>query len=301
MIYNNMNKELANKVKELYINKNLSGREVVKLLNISKGRFCRIKEEFNLKKNKETVYKNVQDKLSTQRTTINQAISKGVKLARSTGIPQEQARQTCLNKYGVDNAAKLEVIKNKAKQTSLNRYGVTHINKLECNREKISKLMIEKYATGIPQEKAYQTKIKNGTLFQHSSKQEEQAYQLLLTKFLQEDIERQYHDIRYSNPYNGRKFNCDFYIKSLDLFIECQFSKQYHYKEPFDINNPKHIERLKRLENRGDGLKRSQYTKMIKTWVESDPLKREVAKRNNLKFKEFFKLSELQDWLDSSN
>ena len=40
------------------------------------------------------------------------------------GAAKEKSRQTCLERYGVDNPMKLEYFRDKAKQTSLERYGV---------------------------------------------------------------------------------------------------------------------------------------------------------------------------------
>ena len=61
------------------------------------------------------------------------------------------------------------------------------------------------------------------------SKSEDRVYDFLTSKFGKEDIERQYR----SNSY---PFSCDFYIKSLDLYIECNFGWT-HGKHWFDSNN----------------------------------------------------------------
>jgi len=50
---------------------------------------------------------------------------------------------------------------------------------------------------------------------------EDNYYDELIAIYGANDIIRGYRDIRYSN--NGYKFQCDFYIKSEDLFIECNF------------------------------------------------------------------------------
>lgn len=134
----------------------------------------------------------------------------------------------------------------------------------------------------------------NGTT--NSSSTEEQAYQLLLTKFSKEDIIRQYNDIRYSNE-NNRCFDCDFYIKSLDLFIEFNGS-HYHYKEPFNENNKEHQKRLNKLLAK-DPQPGEQAYHMIRVWTKSDPEKRRVAKENNLNWKEFFTLKDFKEFIKS--
>lgn len=56
-------------------------------------------------------------------------------------------------------------------------------------------------------------KILNGTI--NTSRPENCVYEKLTTAF-KNDVVRYYSDERYP-------FECDFYIKSLDLFIECNF------------------------------------------------------------------------------
>lgn len=62
-----------------------------------------------------------------------------------------------------------------------------------------------------------------------SNKEEDSFYNLLLQIFPKEDIERQYSDSRYP-------FNCDFYIRSLDLFIELNFHFTHGF-HPFNSNS----------------------------------------------------------------
>lgn len=70
----------------------------------------------------------------------------------------------------------------------------------------------------------------------NASAPEERAYLLLLKYFNTDDIIRQYSDIRYP-------FNCDFYIPSIDLFVELNLSWT-HGKHPFDINSPADLQTL---------------------------------------------------------
>ena len=67
-------------------------------------------------------------------------------------------------------------------------------------------------------------------------------------------------------------FNCDFYIKSKDLYIEYQ-GHFTHGFEPFDENNEKHIEYLVAMQDAG---------KDMSTWFKRDPKKLEIAKRNKI-------------------
>lgn len=118
-----------------------------------------------------------------------------------------------------------------------------------------------------------ETKRKNNSFTK--SKPEEDYYNYLLTLYSIDDIIRQYKDIeRYP-------FNCDFYIKSKDLFIECNYS-WCHGKHPYNPNdiNDQNLYKIK--------LEKSQTSKYhkyaLKIWAEVDPLKLETFRKNKLNF-----------------
>lgn len=112
--------------------------------------------------------------------------------------------------------------------------------------------------------KANLTRIANGTTKQ--SKSENDFYhKLLILGFDKDDIIHHYMSDKYP-------FNCDFYIKSKDLYIEYQ-GHFTHGFEPFDENNEEHIEYLAAMQDAG---------KDMSTWFKRDPKKLEIAKRNKV-------------------
>lgn len=120
-------------------------------------------------------------------------------------------------------------------------------------------------------DKQYITKSKNNSW--NTSKLEEKYYKSLLTKYNKDDIVRQYSsDDRYP-------FNCDFYIKSEDRFIEIQ-GTWTHGGHPFDENNPDDTMKL------NEWVEKSKtspyYMSAIKVWTQTDVLKRNIAKKNNI-------------------
>lgn len=119
----------------------------------------------------------------------------------------------------------------------------------------------------------------------NTSKFEEYVYEQLINKFGNDNIIRQY----YSDVY---PFNCDFYIKSLNIYIEIQGS-QFHHFHPFNENNIDDINELNRLKQKNT----PQYKSIIKVWTITDPLKRKIAKDNNLNFYEFYTKQEFDNWL----
>ena len=46
------------------------------------------------------------------------------------------------------------------------------------------------------------------------------------------------------------------------------------------------------------GKKNTQYLRAIKVWSKTDPLKREIAKKNNLNWIEFFNMNQFLDWFN---
>lgn len=118
------------------------------------------------------------------------------------------------------------------------------------------------------------------------SKEEQYIKTILINKFGKDNIITQYKSKEYP-------FNCDFYIKSIDTYIEYQGSWT-HGGKPF-VNNK---ECQKQLQKWSQKLNK-YYNNAIKIWTQKDPLKRKIAKNNNLKWFEFFTVNSFINWLNS--
>ena len=187
------------------------------------------------------------------------------KYGNSNFVNVEKAKLTCLQKYGVDNPAKSDIVKEKFKQTCLDRYGYT------CHFTKSVKDRTSKQWEIIKQ-KEYKTKKSNNSF--NISKPEELYYEYLLTIYDKDDILRQYRSEKYP-------FSCDFYIKSEDLYIECNYSWT-HGPHPFNFSDEKDRQLLEEWELKS---KNSDYYKnAIYTWTDLDVRKQEIAKNNNLNY-----------------
>jgi hypothetical protein len=200
---------------------------------------------------------------------------------------KNKTKQTCLTKYGrtypYNNA--------KAKNTKLERYGNEHYN----NKDKTKQTCLEKYGVdsyfktdifktniqnniNIINNKRNETKRKNKTF--NTSKPEEQTYLILKEKY--PDVLRNYSSKLY-------QFNCDFYIPSLDLYIECNYhwthgNKQYEgTKEDIDKVNVWKSKHTKYYDN------------AIDTWTVRDVNKRNIAKQNNLKYIEIWNIKDIYE------
>lgn len=122
------------------------------------------------------------------------------------------------------------------------------------------------------------TKRKNKTF--KASKQEDIVYEMLCKKFTVNNVIRQY----YSDVY---PFNCDFYIKSIDTYIECNFSWT-HGGHWFDENNEEDQKTLQTWKEK----KTKYYDNAIYTWTVRDMKKRKCAEKNKLKYVVLWKFNE---------
>ena len=276
-----LNKESLEKQ---FLEKKKSTRQLAQEFGVSKNTIIRRCREWDLYKDADQI------KDTTRQTNLKKYGKENV--AKVDAI-KARIRQTCLQRYGCGTILGCEAIQERIKKTCLERYGYENPAKNKDVRSKISESNIKAFSTGEPQEKCYNTKKHNHTLFSNTSKQEDQAYELLLKKFYAKDIVRQYKSTEYP-------FSCDFYIKPLNLYIECQFS-HYHNNKPYDPMNPTHQKLVEIYKQKSGGIADSQWTRMITVWTEKDPLKRETAKANKLNWKEFFTIEELEGYLQSLN
>ena len=176
-----------------------------------------------------------------------------------------------------------KTVKDKIKQTNLKKYGVEHNWQLSAEQQKSHS--IESL------NKCFETQKKNGTL--NKSKIEDESFELLKSKY--PDIIRHYKD---KNRY---PFACDFYIPSLDLFIECQYS-MFHNNRPY-LNTENDKNEIETIKQKSENLKqitgknKTRYDALIETWTIRDVKKREMAKQNNLNYLEFWNINELKEWI----
>ena len=193
----------------------------------------------------------------------------GVKSYAQTQEFLEKLHQAGLKKYDADYPICSKEIRAKAKKTNLKRYGKEFYTSSEIFKQKL------KANSPARVEKSFKTKNLNKTL--NCSWIEEYFYTQLLTILNKEDIYRQYKDQRYP-------FHCDFYIKSLDLFIELNI----HWTHGNKLFKGTEEDILK-LNNWKERAKNSKYYKnAIKTWTVRDTKKFKFAQENHLNYLVFY-------------
>jgi len=217
----------------------------------------------------ETIIKYINNELhltkSQQQRKQNQQRTMGVSNPSQLPDFADKARKTFMKNYGVDWVSKSKQIQNKKDNTKIVKYGDKHYNNSE---------------------KRYNTKRKLKEELGFDSKMEYKLYQILLQYFDKEDILIHYKD-KERYPYN-----CDFYIKSKDLFIELYgyWTHGFNYKRQFvglfDEYNHEHIKLLefwkKQSINHPVEKIREDYKTAIYTWTKLDVLKKKYVENNHL-------------------
>lgn len=264
----------------LYMVENLTKKEISEKLHITRTQVIHLIKMFDIQKSWE---------LRSQAQTRLYIDKYGSKSNNNL----EKARKTCLERYGVDNAFKAkekqEKIKNtllerygveqpcqskeindKVTKTMLVRYGVTRYTQLPEGKAKVRATCLERYGVTAPMKcpsikekhdfenwakKVFETKINNGTT--NTSKPQEILYSNLIDIFGKNDIVREYKDERYP-------FHADFYVKSLDLFIELNIFFT-HGGEPYNPNCEKHKIRLNKFKEKSKTS--IFYQNAIKVWT----------------------------------
>ncbi len=183
-------------------------------------------------------------------------------------VSSKHYKKTCLEKYGKDSWFG----SNDAKKYYLKKYNADHPMKNDILKDKV-----------------FETKKKNHTC--SSSKPEENGYKLLYNKFGFCDVKRQYKTKEYP-------FHCDFYIKSLDTYIEFNFHWT-HGGHKFDCNSKDDINKLNIWKEKSENGKHPLYLSAIKAWTERDPKKFEYAENNNLNYLAFYTWNEFLEWYNN--
>lgn len=197
----------------------------------------------------------------------------GVTSYTQTDEYKRRAKQTNLERYGVEYASQSEVVIEKCKETCKQRYGVEYCTQSPIIQAKIRQTFLRKYEVEHALQykefgqKVINTKRKNHTF--NTSSIEKSFEQYLRSKY---EIKTQYQSELYP-------FLCDFYIPSLDLYIEIN-GTWTHGRHPFDPNNQKDTEILEKWKLKNTDF----YKSAIRTWTVRDPLKLQTAKENNLHY-----------------
>lgn len=213
----------------------------------------------------------------------------GVKSIMESPIFFEKSRKTKLDRYGDENYAGDRL---KAKEAAIKKYGSAK------NYDKIKKTMMMKYGVesflssdkinSIRNNKDIQRKIQETKRIRYTfntSTSEEKSYNILISKFGKENVKRQYKSVEY--PYN-----CDFYVGSLNLYIECNYHWT-HGGHPFNKEDKNDLNKLDVWKSKNT----KYYDNAINTWTVRDVNKINFAKLNKINLKVFYDIDEFLDFI----
>ena len=170
---------------------------------------------------------------------------------RSKNLSAALKGRKCPNKGKKQNPAWLS---NRAKSISKAKTGV----KLSEDAKTVRNL------------KCYSTRKKNNTLGSTKNKAEIKLQNFLTNIFNSKDVEYTYSSTYYP-------FHCDFYIYSLDLYIELHANPRHGY-HPFNPEDEQDLKELERLKNSD----KSWDKQILVQWPDLDVRKWDIAIKNNL-------------------
>lgn len=200
----------------------------------------------------------------------------------------EKLVETQLNEYGGVGIAGANAYA-KMVNTVRNRYGVDNVMQSDEIKSKIVSPFADKavhqkavYNRWISCQKEIESGFLSGDLTAGKlvSRHERIIYYELVNRFGIKDVYFSYG----IHPYDARyPYNCDFYIKSLDLFIEnnADYSHGGHWYNP---SNKDDFQRM--LDMYKSGKRRT--LKAVESWTVSDVAKREKAKSSGIKYLVFW-------------
>lgn len=175
----------------------------------------------------------------------------------------------------------IEKMRSKLKGRKLTEEQRAHLSQVMKGRkisEEQKALLSKIHSSPEFREKINNLKRERGTF--NTSKPEEIYYNSLVQIYGKEDVVRQYRDKRYP-------FSCDFYIKSLDKFIELNLHWT-HGGHPFDITSEEDINHKKLLESKAETSQ--YYGNALYVWTNLDVRKQRIAKENNLNYEVIYSL-----------
>lgn len=273
--------------------------------------FCSVKclnqSQYHIKHCIETYTKNYVDN-KNNRKELNER-TRNTCLERYDGIglaSQELTKkynETMLLKYGHTNPSQVKEIQEKTKQTNVEKYGAKNVYASEYGKQKIKETNLEKYnETSWTKSKEGREFLKNFTNSkeyknkQYNTKKKNNSFNTskienkleLLLRELFPDLETQYKSKVYP-------FNCDFYIPSLDLYIEYN-GIWTHGGCFYDENNEDNRNTLEKWKEASEHSK--FYQNAIETWTIRDLNKLNTALKNNLNYVVWFNQEQALDWIE---
>lgn len=279
---------------------------LVKGYRIFCSRQCLNKSQYHIKHYIETYTKNYIDNEENRKElnerTRNTCLEKYNGIGFASKELTEKYNETMLLKYGHTNPSQVKEIKEKTKQTNIEKYGAENVYASETIKEKIKETNLQRYnETSWTKSKEGREFLKNLTNSedfknkQHETKKKNNSFKTSkIEKELESKLKSLFPDLITQYRSKEYPFDCDYYIPSLNLYIEYN-GTWTHGNKFFDKNN---IEDLEKLNQWIEKSKTSNYYKnAIETWTIRDVNKLNIAIENNLNYVVWFNKNQAYDWI----
>ena len=213
----------------------------------------------------------------------------------------DSARNTFLEKYGVENISQLDEIKKKKEHTFQKKYGVSNVFQLpeviekshtkevvDAQKETRKKSLMEKYGV----ENTFQIRDSVLKIYGKTKSESEKLFE----KYLSD------RKIEYIPQYKSELYPyfCDFYFPKTATYIELNLHWT-HGEHPFDCNNAKDVAKADKWLNSDSEFNNKAYY----IWTIRDVEKYNTAIQNNLNYirvydlDEFLNSEEIENLLNS--
>jgi len=140
----------------------------------------------------------------------------------------EKQKQTCLDRYGVDNPFKLELFQNKARDTIQSKYGVNNISKSIEIKEKKRKTTLRRFGVDNPMKnKNIKDKIEQTNLNRYGVK-----YYIITEESREKLYSKNILKYGYKIPFSNKEAHANFLIKARKTMYEngtspCSLAQKY--------------------------------------------------------------------------
>lgn len=203
---------------------------------------------------------------------------------------REHAQQTNLRRHGGRNVMDDQDVRDRLAVTNTEKYGgLSPFSSVDV-KAKVFRIRHSDVADELDRMKAA-GKVRQDVVV--DSVQELRMLKLLCHQFSVDDVYTQYGPTQADDRY---PFHCDFYIKSIDLFIELN-AYYSHGKHWFDPKSSDDQALADKWRSTGSRLN----LEAADVWTMRDPKKRQAAKANRLRYLVFWDndnaLSDVVEWL----
>lgn len=229
--------------------------------------------------------------MSTERSHVCKTCGKPTKFQSIGYGYKEHCNKVCANKDVVVIKQRHETLSNtfghpftrpevleKCKKTLVQRYNVENPYLIpEIKQKSHSQDALQKHYNTLKRNKTFKV-----------SEQENIVYKELCNFYGETNVKRNHKTKKYP-------FRCDFYITSLDLYIECNFHWTHGHMK-YDGRKTKCKQQLALWTEKAKTSK--YYQNALNVWVFRDIRKYKCARKNNLNYIILWKLQDLYDFLN---